>query len=165
MTPTTESFKLHWNHIHEMTAAFVEAVPDTAWDTSPHPGFASFSKQLRHIVCVRGVYNQGLASGQADFSRKHEYYAGNLTRQELVPALEEKQASLMKMLEDVDRLEAPTFVIDLMGSKLNLTVYTYVMVQHEAIHHGEWSLYAAQSGFPVPPLWTLEWGLGPWTKA
>ena len=154
MTSTTESFKHHWNHIHEMTTTFVAAVPDTAWDASPHPGFAPFSKQLRHIVCVRGVYNQGLASGQTDFSRKHDYYTGTLTREALVSGLEEKQTSLMKILEDVDWLDAP-----------GLAVYSYVMVQHEAIHHGQWSLYAAQSGFPVPPLWTLEWGLGPWTRA
>ena len=165
MTTIIDAFKAHWNHIHDMTSQFAAVVPDTAWDNSPHPGFAAFSKQLRHVVCVRGVYNEGLTSGKADFSRKHEYYSGHLHRENLASALEEKQSDLITILEDADRLEGPTFTIDLMGAHLGFAEYTYVMVQHEAIHHGEWSLYAAQSGFPVPPLWTIQWGLGPWTKA
>ena len=79
--------------------------------------------------------------------------------------LEEQQRELAAILEDADRVEAPTFAVDLMGAQLSFAAFSYVMVQHEAIHHGEWSLYAAQSGFAVPSLWAVEWGLGPWTKA
>jgi hypothetical protein len=32
-------------------------------------------------------------------------------------------------------------------------------VQHEAIHHRQWSFYAAQGGFAVPDLWRVQWGL------
>jgi hypothetical protein len=43
-------------------------------------GFAAFSKQLRHVVCVRGVYNAALATGKVDWTRKHDHYVGPLTR-------------------------------------------------------------------------------------
>lgn len=33
------------------------------------------------------------------------------------------------------------------------------VIQHEAIHHGEWSVYASLAGFETPRLWKVNWGL------
>jgi hypothetical protein len=32
-------------------------------------------------------------------------------------------------------------------------------VQHEAIHHGQWSVYASLAGFDTPVSWRTSWGL------
>ena len=160
MGRTVDDFKDRWDHINAMTSAFVDAVPDQHWDATPHPGFASFSKQLRHVACVRGVYNDGLVSGRVDFSRKHEHYSGGLTRDELVPALANKHDELLAILQDDARLEAPDFTIDFFGRPENFAQYSYTMVQHEALHHGQWALYAAHGGYAVPSIWRIEWGLG-----
>ena len=68
--------------LHRLTADFVRAVPDDKWAFTPDPpgragrapaphrigdGFAPFSKQLRHVVCVRSVYNAALATKKVDF--------------------------------------------------------------------------------------------------
>jgi len=57
--------------LHALTADFVRAVPEDKWDFTPDTpgksgrapsahriggGFAPFCKQLRRVVCVRGVY-------------------------------------------------------------------------------------------------------------
>lgn len=151
-----DAFRQRWQHVHDMTTAFATAVPDPDWQRSPHAGFAPFNKQLRHVVCVRGVYNDGLLTGRVDFSRKHEHYAGALTRSDLLAGLESKYEALVKILASPETLRDS---IDVFGRQESYMEYLYVYVQHEAIHHGQWSLYAAHAGFQVPDLWRLQWGL------
>jgi hypothetical protein len=107
--------------LHGLSADFVRAVPEDKWDFTPDPpgksgrtptphrigdGFAPFCKQLRHVVCVRGVYNAALAMKKVDWTRKHEHYVGPLTREALLAALDEKQRRLVATLEAVD-IDAP----------------------------------------------------------
>ena len=156
--------------LHNLTADFVRAVPDDKWDFTPHPpgqspraraphrigdGFAPFCKQLRHVVCVRGVYNAALATKRVDWTRKNEHYVGPLTREELLAALDEKQRDLLATLNTVD-IDAP---IDWNGTPFTFAVFTWEFVQHEAIHHGQWSIYASLAGFDAPLSWRASRGL------
>jgi len=123
-----------------------------------HPtvfGFAPFSKQLRHVVCVRGVYNAALTSRRVDWTSKHQHYVGPLTREALLDALHEKQRDLLETLRTVD----VGAVIDWDGTPFTLTLFTWEFVQHEAIHHGQWSVYASLAGFETPRSWRTSWGL------
>jgi hypothetical protein len=159
VSSAAEAFRRRWAHLHEMTLTFAGAVPDRCWEQSPHPGFAPFHKQLRHVVCVRGVYNDALRTGRVDFARKHEHYSGSLERQALVEALLAKYRELNALLDAL----APTLAepaIDLFGRSITPADLAYTCVQHEAIHHGQWSLYAAHAEFEVPDLWRIQWGLG-----
>src|SRR5215469_8660961 len=103
--------------LHGLTADFVRAVPDDRWDFTPDlpgrsgrtppphrigDGFAPFCKQLRHVVCVRGVYNAALATKKVDWMRKHEHYVGPLTREALLAAHDDKQRDLLTILKTVD---------------------------------------------------------------
>lgn len=153
--PTSESFRNHWAFVQAMTLDFARCVPDERWDFSPHEGFAPFAKQLRHVVCVRGVYMNALASGKADWSRKHEHYSGGLARAELVAALIEKHETMLATLAAPDE-SAP---IESFGKQFPLAGFFHVIVQHEAIHQGQWSVYAALAGFETPLLWRTEWAL------
>jgi len=156
--------------LHVLTADFVRAVPEEKWDFTPDPagksgrasaphriggGFAPFCKQLRHVVCVRGIYNAALAAGKVDWTRKHEHYAGPLTREALLAALDDKQRELLAILERLD-ITAP---IDWGGTPFTFALFTWEFVQHEAIHHGQWSIYASLAGFDTPPSWRSSWGL------
>src|SRR5258708_28402597 len=99
------------------TADFVRAVPENKWDFTPDQpakagrapaphrigdGFAPFCKQLRHVVCVRGVYNAALATRRVDWTRKHEHYVGPLSREALLAPLEDKQRHLLATLQTVN---------------------------------------------------------------
>jgi len=156
--------------LHALTVDFVRAVPEDKWDFTPDPpgesgrapaphriggGFGPFCKQLRHVVCVRGVYNAALATRKVDWTRKHEHYVGPLTRESLLAALDDKQRHLLATLEIVD-IDAP---IDWDGTPFTFALFTWEFVQHEAIHHGQWSVYAALAGFDTPPSWRTSWGL------
>ncbi len=50
------------------------------------------------------------------------------------------------------------YIIEFYG-KNPLGGFLNVILQHEAIHHGQWSLYAALGGFETPPSWKMNWGL------
>ena len=149
---------------------FARAVPDEKWDFTPDPpgrpgrspaphrigdGFAPFSKQLRHVVCVRGVYNDALVTKKIDWTRKHAQYGGPLTRDALLSALNEKQQRLLDILKTVD----VGATIDFGGTSFTFALFTWEFVQHEAIHHGQWSVYASLAGFDTPLSWRTSWGL------
>jgi uncharacterized damage-inducible protein DinB len=160
MHPTIACFKETWAQVRgRLTFDFVEAVPDDRWEFSPHPGFAPFNKQVRHIVCVQGVYLQGLRERTANFGTKHSHYDGPLGRRELRAALQQKDAELDAALQEIDAAGVEAFRIDWFGSQIGLDRYLQVVVQHEAIHHGQWSFYATLGGFQSPLSWKFGWGL------
>jgi len=165
-----DDFVCYSKVLHSLTADFVRAIPEDKWHFTPDPPggsgrapaphrigdrFAPFSKQVRHLVCVRGVYNAALATRKVDWTRKHEHYAGPLTREALLAALDNKQRELLTTLETVD-IDA---VIDWDGTPFTFTMFTWEFVQHEAIHHGQWSIYASLAGFDTPLSWRASWGL------
>lgn len=164
-----EDFKRRFEFVQRMTVDFVAAVPDAYWDYSPQPplpndaisdgrhgnGFAPFSKQLRHVVCVRGVYGESAVTKRADFARKHSHYKRGLTRAELSVALVQSYRDLLAKFEVADTRSS----IDFFGTPFSLGDLAYTIVQHEAIHHGQWSIYAGLAGFETPPSWRNEWGL------
>jgi len=156
--------------LYRLTADFVRAVPDDKWDFTPVPpgqsrprpalhrigdGFAPFCKQLRHVICVRGVYTAALAAKRVDWTRKHQHYTGPLTRESLLAALDDKQRALVTTLESLDA-DVP---IDWDGTPFTFALFTWEFVQHEAIHHGQWSIYASLAGFDTPLSWRTSWGL------
>jgi uncharacterized damage-inducible protein DinB len=156
--------------LHALTADFARAVPDDKWNFTPAPsgkpgrapaphrigdGFAPFSKQLRHVVCARGVYTAALAARKVDWTRKHQHYAGPLTREALLAALDDQQRRLLATLETVN-IDA---AIDWGGTPFTFAMFTWEFVQHEAIHHGQWSVYASLAGFDTPLSWRTSWGL------
>jgi hypothetical protein len=67
----------------------------------------------------------------------HEHYIGPLTREALLAALDDKQRHLLATLETVD-INAP---IGWDGTPFSFALFTWEFVQHEAVHHGQWSLY------------------------
>ncbi len=167
---TIDDFVRYSNVLHGLTVDFVRAVPEDKWDFTPDPPeksdcapvprrigyrFAPFCKQLRHVVCVRGVYNAALATKKVDWTRKHDHYAGPLTREALLAALDDKQRQLLAMLETVN-IDAP---IDWDGTPFTFALFTWEFVQHEAIHHGQWSIYASLARFDTPLSWRASWGM------
>lgn len=84
-----------------------------------------------------------------DWTRRHEHYAGPLTREALVASLDDMQRQLLAALTTVD-VDAS---IDWDGTPFSFALFTWEFVQHEAIHHGQWSIYASLAGFDTPASW------------
>ena len=166
-----QDFRRYCEAVHRMTVDFVEIVPEDKWEFTPDPprkpgrapdplrvggeGLGPFCKQLRHVVCVRGVYNAALATKKVDWTRKHDHYTGALTRDALLAGLIEQQHRLLATLETLD-IEA---AIDWGGTSFSFADFTWEFIQHEAIHHGQWSVYASIGGFETPLSWRRSWGL------
>lgn len=167
---TAAEFAQHSRVLTAMTAEFARAVPAERWHFTPAPATAPrpptddgrpsirlgpYSKQLRHVVCVRGVYNDALANGRVDWARSHQHYTGPLEREPLLDALAQQQDRLVELLATID----PDLAIDWDGFPYSLDLFAGEFVQHESIHHGQWSVYAAVGGFDTPASWHETWGL------
>ena len=57
------------------------------------------------------------------------------------------------------RSDPEAFSIDWYGAKLGISGYGAVFIQHEALHHGQWTAHTALGGFPTPTGWIVNWGL------
>jgi uncharacterized damage-inducible protein DinB len=158
MPTAAEEFRKRWEFVHGMTRDFANCVPDEHWEFTPHPPFATFCKQLRHVICVRGLYNETLSVGRADWSRKHDQYAGPLSRKHLLQALEEKHEATLAVLDQLQR-DGGDRTMEFIGKQVHLGEFAHVVIQHEALHQGQWSLYASLAGFDTPPGWRLNWGI------
>ena len=163
-------FRQNWEWVHRMTVDFVDVVPNDKWEFTPDPprglgrgsgplrvrdGFAPFCKQLRHVICVRGVYIAAMITKRADFSQSHEFYNGPLTREALRQALIESHSQFLATLKALDT-EIP---IDFSGTSFSFDNFACEVIQHEAIHHGQWSIYASLGGFETPVSWRTSWKL------
>ena len=135
-----DDFERSSNFSRSMTMSFIAAVPEVKWHWSPAPSFAPISKQVRHLVCIQGVYNDGFLTRKADFSRKHDHYVGGLDKESLTAALKEKSARTTEILFSFREHGTADFRMDFFGDTISWIEYCHVMLQHEAIHHGQWSL-------------------------
>ena len=146
-----DNFRRYFDWVHRMTVDFVEAVPDDKWDFTPHPRFGPFCKQLRHVVNARGVYNAAMLTRTVDWTKRH--HTGPLTREALLEALVDKHQEFLATLETFDTESA----IDIGGTPLPFDGFACELVHHEAIHHGQWSLYASLGAFETPVSWQAGW--------
>ncbi len=156
MRSEIETFESGWEFVRGLTYEFIDAVPENRWEFAPHARYAPFHKQVRHLVCVQGVYIGGLRDQVTDFGKKHSHYDGPLDRASLVAALRQKDDELRTALREIPG--EGEYVIEFYG-RSPLASYLSVISQHEAIHHGQWSFYATLGGFETPPGWKLNWGL------
>jgi hypothetical protein len=88
-----------------------------------------------------------------DWTQRH--YAGSLTREALLAALIDKHQEFQTTLATFD----PESTIDFGGTSLPLDGFACEVVHHEAIHHGQWSVYASLGGFETPVSWRTGWKL------
>ena len=158
MSSAIATFKTGWAHTRGLTYDFIAEIPDERWEYSPHPRYAPFHKQVRHLVCVQGVYIGGVHARKTDFSKKHEHYQGALDRESLSAALQEKDRQLSEALAAIGPAEEADYTIDFYGTN-TLPAFLSVIPYHEALHQGQWSFYATLGGFETPASWKLNWGL------
>lgn len=136
-----------WKYTSGETLKRIEAIPEDKWNFSPHPEFGPFSKQVRHVICCRGVFSEAFLNGKLDFSKKHSFYAGSLERAELLKALHESTAKVSEILTALSTADLSKYGVDYYGDTLGFVEHFSALVCHEAYHRGEWAVYAANGGF------------------
>ncbi len=158
MQRAIETFLPSWQHARGLTLDFIRAVPDSRLHWSPHRRYGTLAKQFRHLICVQGVYLDGLRGGTASFAAKHSHYAGPLERQALLDGLIAKDELLEQTLRAIPAASEEDFEIEFYGRQ-KLRTYLNTFLYHEALHQGQWSFYASLGGFETPRSWQLNWGL------
>ncbi len=158
MSSVIDTFRKNWGFVRGLSYDFIAGVPENRWEASPHTRFSPLHKQVRHMVCVQGVYTEGLRNRRTDFGKKHTHYGGPLDRDSLVAALREKDHDLERALADLASVDPSEYVIEFYGAN-SLAAYLNVYATHESLHHGQWSFYAALGGWETPQSWKLNWGL------
>ncbi len=142
MSASIVAFEDTWRFVRGMTCEFIEVVPDEHWQCAPYPRAQPLHKQFRHMVWCAGAYNHGMRTRSADWTAKRSHYTGGLSRAELLEALRAKDAELMRILDELKRVDLDEWRVDFIGQSLPLERYLNVLLQHEALHHGMWSVYA-----------------------
>jgi len=152
-----DAFRGYCVWLHRMTTDFMETAPEDRWEFTPESSgtFGSFARQLRHVVRVRGVYNDALVRRRWIGVVQASTTADRWSVSRLLHALHHQQQELLSALDGLD----PELVIDWDGTPSTLATFTWEFVQHEAFHHGQWSLYAVLAGFGTPESWRRSWRL------
>lgn len=130
-----------WAYWSEETRKVVEAMPSDQWEFSPHPTFATFSKQVRHAICCRGVFAQGFMNRKIDFSKKHDFYSGSLLREDLLLELAKSAVEVQKLMAGLENIDLKDYHADYYGEPLSFLEHFSALVSHEATHRGQWMLY------------------------
>jgi hypothetical protein len=142
-----ESAVAEWKYASGLTLKSIESIPTEHWNFSPHAHFGPFSKQIRHVICCRGVFSDAFRSGKLDFSKKHSFYSGSLECDELLAALGESTVKTEETLIQLEAADLSQYKADYYGESLGFIEHFSALVCHEATHRGSWSVYAALGGF------------------
>lgn len=154
---TVEDFRKSWSFCRGLTRQFIEAAPLSAWDSRPHERYGTMARQFRHVVQVVDLYRSALENGHLVPQAKTASYSGSLQREDLLAGLDRADSAFDAALE--------AFVADgkesLMFGELEMSLgeFLHVCIEHEANHHGLWSVYAAYAGFDTPASWKENWDL------
>ena len=132
-----------WKYISDLTIKAVQSFPEDQWDFSPAPKFGSFAKQLRHVICCRGVFADGFLSHNVDFGKKHSFYSGPLLKDNLMEALQRSADDVRTALASLENQNLEEFRSNYYGETMTFIEHFSAMTCHEALHRGEWQLYAA----------------------
>lgn len=92
-----------------------------------------------------------------DTSTKKKSYAGSTERTDLIRAIKDRDTKLTELLNN-DKYIASDYRVDFFGTPMTFSEFTHVLIQHESVHHGMWSVYAALAGFEAPKSWRDDWG-------
>jgi hypothetical protein len=158
MSADIEGFARSWTYVRDMTTAFIQAVPERCWEIRLNERYGPLNKQFRHMVGIYGAYLFALKTGSLDMAQKHRLYSGSLRRDDILAALNQRDGELRELLKD-PKLRTPKYSVDFWGTSMSFNEFTHVMLQHEALHHGIWTGYAAAADFALPESWQNDWSL------
>ncbi len=158
MEQTIQGFKNTWEYTRGMTISYIEALPEDKWEFSPDTKHGPLNKQFRHMVWVSGLYNHAVKTKTMDFSVKKSTYSGSLEKEDILNGLKDKDKELFEILDSIKN-DGEGYKINAFDTEMGLSEYLHILLQHESLHHGMWSMYAGLGKFDVPKTWSDDWEL------
>ena len=138
-----ESALKEWEYASKQTKKSVEEMSAERWDFTPNEKFGSFAKQVRHVICCRGVFIAGFKGDKINFKNKPHFYSGPLSRIELVDALEKSTIWVVDALKGLAGKDLTKYTVDYYGDPLTFIENFSALTSHEGLHRGQWLLYKA----------------------
>lgn len=144
-----------WRSTRTLTYDFLRSLPYAIMNFSPHPGFGTLARQIRHVGEIQACYVGAITAGQMDLAARPRQRALEQSKERLWAYLLEQDAALLDALGKaaVDR------TITWSGGPVTLLTHLLWLLQHETLHHGMWIFYAKIAELDLPESWQRAWNL------
>lgn len=154
-TPEIEQWAQTWQTTRALTYDLLATLPYAVMNFSPHPGFGTLIRQIRHVGEIQACYTSAIASGRMDFAGRRRQRALEQSKERLEAFLREQDAALLAALREVDAVRT----IEWNGTQTTLLQHLTYLLQHETLHHGMWVFYAKIAELDLPDSWRRAWDL------
>jgi uncharacterized damage-inducible protein DinB len=144
-----------WRSARALTYDFLHSLPYAIMNFSPHPGFGTLARQIRHIGEIQACYLGAITTGQMDFAARPRQRALEQSKERLMAYLQEQDAGLRNVLGEAD----VTRPIQWSSGTVTLLTHLLRLLQHETLHHGMWIFYAKIAELDLPQSWREAWNL------
>lgn len=154
-TPEIEQWADAWQAARALTYDLLRSLPYAVMNFSPHPGFGTLIRQIRHVGEIQAAYVAAITSGRMDFAARPRQRALEQSKDRLDAFLREQDASLLAALREADAART----IEWHGTQATLLQHLMYLLQHETLHHGMWVFYAKIAELDLPESWRKTWTL------
>lgn len=148
-------FLSEWRWARLLSRSVLEVLPESSLITQPLACAGPWWKQFRHLARVQENYIQALQTCRINFSVDTSAYSGGSDRAALLSYLDESD---QKLFQAIKARSLPT-QIDWFGDSISLELHLARLLSHETLHHGQFIIYARQTGLTLPKCWRA-WGEG-----
>jgi uncharacterized damage-inducible protein DinB len=148
-----------WSQTRALTYDLLRALPYSVMNFSPHPGFGTLIRQIRHAADMQGAYIAAVRTGRMDFAAAKRQRTLEQSKEDLEGYLRHLDEELLAALQGLapEQLERP---IDWGDAQVSLRQHLMWLLRHETLHHGMWVFYARIADLPLPRSWQRAWRLG-----
>lgn len=154
-TPEIERWAHTWQTTRALTYDLLSTLPYAVMNFSPHPGFGTLIRQIRHVGEIQACYTSAIISGRMDFASRRRQRALEQSKERLDAFLHEQDDALLAALREVDAAR----MIEWNGTQTALLQHLMYLLQHETLHHGMWVFYAKIAELDLPESWQKAWAL------
>jgi uncharacterized damage-inducible protein DinB len=146
-----------WKATRALTYDLLRSLPYAVMNFSPHEGFGTFARQIRHLGDIQACYLLALQTGTMDFAARPRQRALEQSREQIDGYLQALDAQLDELLQGMtpQRLAAS---VAWEGKPVGVLAHLMRLLQHESLHHGMLAFYAKIADLPLPPSWRA-WSL------
>lgn len=154
-----EQWLAAWRRTRGLTCDLLRALPYAVMNFSPHAGFGTFVRQIRHCGDVQAGYLDALRTGALDLTARPRRRELEQSTDHLLAYLAHLDGELEQAVRNLgDQVLTRTVR---WGPDEEVTVLQHLMalLQHETLHQGMWMFYATIADLPLPDSWRKTWGL------